>query len=218
VGSWLADVGKALQGADAAGALPILVGGTGLYFKALTEGLAPVPPIPAEVGAKWGARLEREGSAALHARLGELDAVAAARIRPGDAQRVVRALQVLDATGRPLREWQEAASSALLPGDAALRLVIQPDRRELNRRVDARLDGMVHAGAVEEVRALLDRRLDPALPAMKAIGVKEFGSFLRDEISLEEAIRQAKTATRRYAKRQMTWLRNQMCDWIPADL
>lgn len=219
VGAWLDAVAAVLGDAERAGALAIVVGGTGLYFKALTEGLAALPPIPPDIRARWGERLQAEGIAALHAHLGDRDAAAAAAIRPSDAQRILRALEVLEATGRPLGAWQQEAALPLLPlDDSVAALVIEPERDGLYRRIEARFDAMAAGGAIEEVRALLQRGLDPALPAMKAIGVKEFAAFLRNEIRLETAVGQAKTATRRYAKRQMTWLRNQMPDWARVSL
>ena len=214
VAAWLEDLAQVLAEAAAANALPIIVGGTGLYFKALTDGLAPTPPVPPEVRAKWLEILAAEGAEALHARLGERDALAAVSIRPGDAQRIVRALEVLDGTGLTLAAWQQAQSAPpLLPEGQAATLVIEPDRAELYRRIEQRFDSMVSEGALDEVEALVRRELPTDLPVMKAIGVRQFARFLRHECSLSEAIRDAKTETRRYAKRQLTWFRNQMSDW-----
>jgi tRNA dimethylallyltransferase len=218
VGAWLVDMEAVLGEAEAEGALVIVVGGTGLYFKALTEGIAAIPAIPAEVRRRWAERLRDEGVAALHAELAARDPASAAVVRPNDAQRVLRALEVLDATGAGLSEWQRReCMPPLLPSDAALRLVLDAARASLYARIDDRFDRMVGEGAVEEVGALLARNLDPHLPVMKAIGVRAFAAFLRGEISLEAAVAQAKTETRRYAKRQSTWLRNQMPDWPRGD-
>jgi tRNA dimethylallyltransferase len=214
VGGWLADAAAVLAEADAAGALPIVVGGTGLYFKALSEGLAAVPPIPADIRARWSARLEESGPASLHALLAERDPVAAAAIRRTDRQRVLRALEVLDATGRPLSDWQASEGlPPLLSTSGTLRIVVAPDRQALHGRIAERLDRMVAKGAVEEVESLLARDLAPELPAMKAIGVKDFAAFLRGEVPLSAAVAEAAAETRRYAKRQMTWFRRQMPDW-----
>ena len=213
VGAWLHDAIKVLAEAQTAGALPIVVGGTGLYFKALTEGLAPVPDIDAAIRAHWAARLALQGPAALHAELAARDADADAAIRPGDPQRILRALEVIEATGRPLAHWQEMPPEAPLPASATLRVVIEPDRETLYRRIEERLDSMVGHGALEEVRAVLQLRLSPDLPVMKAIGVRQFAAVLDSTMTLPEAVERAKTETRRYAKRQLTWFRNQMRDW-----
>jgi tRNA dimethylallyltransferase len=213
VGAWLADAAAALSEADAAGALPVVVGGTGLYFKALTEGLADTPPVPAEVRSALAERLRREGAAALHAELAAADPMTAAGIRPGDAQRILRALEVLHATGAPLSAWRERATPPLvLPEDSA-RFVLMPERPALYRRIDARFDEMLAAGALDEVAALVRRKLDPALPVMKATGVRELAAHLAGELSLEDAAARAKQETRRYAKRQFTWARHQMADF-----
>jgi len=218
VGAWLADIETVLGEAARAGALVIAVGGTGLYFKALTEGLAAVPSIPADVRRRSAGRLAREGAEALHAELGARDPASAAELRPSDTQRILRALEVLEATGTGLSDWQAAGPTpALLSSADTLRWVLDVPRETLHARIEARFDRMVKEGAVEEVRALRALRLDPSLPVMKAIGVRELSAHLRGELSLEEAIARAKTETRRYAKRQATWLRNQMRDWPRLD-
>jgi tRNA dimethylallyltransferase len=214
VGAWLSDAAAVLAEAEAAGALPIVVGGTGLYFKALSEGLAAVPAIPAEVRARWSERLKAGGPAPLHALLVERDPIAAAAIRPSDPQRILRALEVLDATGIPLSDWHGSKGlPPLVPASRTLRIVMAPDRQTLHNRIAERLDRMIADGAVDEVKALLARGLSPDLPAMKAIGVKELAAFLGGEVTLEAALAQAAAETRRYAKRQMTWFRGQMPDW-----
>lgn len=218
VAAWLKDLAAVLAQAEAAKALPIIVGGTGLYFKALTEGLTPMPPVPREIRAKWLDALRIEGAAALHVRLSERDSPAAASVRRGDSQRIVRALEVLDATGLSLLEWQAKSAPPLLPASSTAAVLIEPERAELYGRIEQRFDSIVADGGLEEVRTLLRRGLDPDLPVMKGIGVREFARVLRAECSLEEAVSAAKTETRRYAKRQMTWFRNQMPDWprVPA--
>ena len=214
VGRWLDDVGGVLAGLEGAGQLPVLVGGTGLYFRALTQGLAALPDIPESIRGHWRGQMAKQGPASLHRLLAVRDPDAAATIRPGDRQRIVRALEVIEATGRSILTWrrQEPAPPLIDPA-TALRLVVEPDRAALYRRIERRVEAMVEAGALDEVAALLALDLDPDLPAMKAIGVKAFGDFLDNRIPLEEAIAKAKTETRQYAKRQMTWLRNQMADW-----
>jgi tRNA dimethylallyltransferase len=213
VGAWLTDIAAVLAAAEEADALAIVVGGTGLYFKALTEGLATMPPVDAGVRAHWQRRLAADGAALLHAELATRDATAAAAIRPSDSQRILRALEVIDATGRALADWQRARPAPLLPASRAMRFVIEPDRGVLCRRIEERFDRMIEAGALEEVRAVLARKLQPQLPVMKAIGVGELAAVLRNEVPLEEGLARAKTATRRYAKRQSTWFRHQMRDW-----
>jgi tRNA dimethylallyltransferase len=212
VGRWLRAVQALIADIAARGRVPILVGGTGLYFRALTQGLADAPPIPAEARAAAAALWAEGGEAAVRAALGAGDPGGAGRIAPGDRQRLLRALEVLTATGRPLGAWQVATRPSLAPGRWR-GVVLEPDRATLYARCDARLRAMVGAGAVEEARALLDRRLDPALPAMKALGVREFGRHLAGEITLEDALAAAQQATRNYAKRQLTWFRNQTPDW-----
>ena len=213
VGRWLGDAGSAIAEAQWKGRLPILVGGTGLYFKALTEGLAPVPDIPIEIRSYWRERSDELGRDALHDELAARDPNMAARLGPADPQRIVRALEVIDATGMSLAEWQGGDAAPLLaPGDA-LRLVIAPEREPLYAAIDARFDRMIEQGALDEVRALLALKLDPGLPAMRAHGVCELAAYLSGAVTREEAVAKAKTESRRYAKRQMTWLRRFMADW-----
>ena len=195
------------------GRVPILVGGTGLYFKALLEGLAPVPDIPAEIRAYWREQAERLGPEALHGELAARDPGMAAKLRSSDPQRIARALEVIDATGVSLSEWQGAPAASVLAPETVLRLVIAPEREPLYAGIDARFDRMIEAGALEEVEALLALGLDDALPAMRAHGVRELRAHLAGTSSLAEAVAKSKTETRRYAKRQMTWLRRYMADW-----
>jgi tRNA dimethylallyltransferase len=213
VGCWLVEARAALAGAAAMDRLPVVVGGTGLYFKLLTGGLAAVPPIPEEVRAAVRSRLAAEGAPALHNELVRRDPESAARLHPGDRTRIVRALEVLQATGRSLPEWQQANMPPILDPWSCTKVFLTPERAELRRRIDARFDAMLAAGALEEVRALAGRNLDPLLPAMKAHGVPWFMRHLRGEIGIDAATVQAKADTRRYAKRQFTWFRNQLPDW-----
>jgi len=212
-GQWLravTDVLDHLSGDE----VPVFVGGTGLYFKALTQGFAAIPDIPEPIRAGIRRRLAEAGPAGLHAELSEADPKAAQQLKAGDSQRIVRALEVLRTTGRSIVDWQARSNEAPVIGDRDVgRLVVMPDRTDLYARIERRFDGMVVDGAVDEVRSFLARGLDPKLPAMKAIGVDEIGSSLRNEISLTDAIALSKQRTRQFAKRQMTWMRNQMGDW-----
>lgn len=217
VGAWLADMEAVLDEARGEGALVIAAGGTGLYFKGLTEGISSIPAVPADVRAGLAHRLKDEGVAALHAALAERDPATAEAIRPNDPQRVLRAFEVLDATGVGLSEWQRRGRMPpLLPLETTVPLVLDVDRATLHARIEARVDRMVGDGALEEVRALIAGDLDPHLPVMKAIGVRAFAAHLAGKIPLDVAVARVKTETRRYAKRQSTWLRNQMADW-PRD-
>ncbi len=189
------------------GRLPFIVGGTGLYLKALRDGLAPVPEIPAAIRAEAAALYRSLGGAGFRERLAARDPEAAARLPPGDRQRLVRAFEVVAATGVPLAEWQRRAAAA--PRRRLLTIVIAPPREALYAACDARFAAMIEAGALAEAAALAARDLPPDLPAMKAVGVPELLRHLRGELTLAAAIAAAQQATRRYAKRQMTWLRHQ---------
>jgi tRNA dimethylallyltransferase len=213
VGRWLEDAACAIREAQGEGRVPILVGGTGLYFKALIEGLAPVPDVPPEIRKAWRERAEKLGAEGLYRELRARDPAMAARLKPTDPQRLLRALEVIDGTGVSLLEWQGGNTAPVLAPDSVLRLVIAPEREAVYAAIDARFAAMVEAGALEEVGALLALGLDPSLPAMRAQGVRQLASYLAGESSLEAAIAKAKTETRRYAKRQMTWLRRFMKDW-----
>jgi tRNA dimethylallyltransferase len=211
VGRWLADVQPVLDETRAAGRMPILVGGTGLYFKALTQGLSAMPPIPQDIRARIRARLETEGPEALHAELLLRDP--ATQLKPADRTRIARALEVLEATGRPLADWHRDGLPPLLDASRAVKVFLAPERAALRRRIDARFDTMLSCGALDEVRALAARRLDPLLPAMKAHGVPWLIRHLGGAITLAEAAEGAKNDTRRYTKRQFTWVRHQLPDW-----
>jgi len=213
---WRALAEEEIQAARAAGRLPILAGGTGLYFRALLQGLAPVPEIPAEIRRAARALHEELGAAGFHARLAERDPAAAARLPSGDTQRVIRAYEVVAATGRSLLDWQSAGAAA--SSHAAAAVLLLPPRPELYAAIDRRVEAMVANGALEEVRHLLARGLPDDLPALKAGGVPELARHLRGELPLPVAMEAAQQATRRYAKRQMTWLRHQLPppDQLPA--
>ena len=212
-GQWLRDVAATLDEIKAEGRTAIVVGGTGLYFKALTSGLAAVPPIPADIRSAVRGRLQSEGVRPLYAELMERDPAAAHRLMPLDRSRITRALEVVLATGRSLTDWHRDGLPPILDGDGIAKVFIICERQELVRRIEARFAAMLAAGALEEVRALAARKLDPTLPAMKAHGVPWLARHLAGEISLEEAAAGAVMDTRRYAKRQLTWFRNQMKDW-----
>jgi len=213
VGRWCRDVGEALAETAAQGRMPILVGGTGLYFKVLLSGLAAVPAIPAEIRAQVRARLANEGAAALHAELMQRDPASAQRLMVNDRSRISRALEVVLATGRSLTDWHREGIPALVKPERAAKVFLTCERKQLVARIEARFAGMLKAGALNEVRALASRQLDQSLPAMKAHGVPWLIRHLKGEISLDEAAAGAVMDTRRYAKRQLTWFRNQMKDW-----
>ncbi|MDB5468462.1 MAG: tRNA ((37)-N6)-dimethylallyltransferase MiaA [Caulobacter sp.] len=215
VGRWLRAAEPVLAAIHGRGRPAIVVGGTGLYFKALTEGLADVPAVPTDLRDAVEARYDAEGEAAARARLATADPAAAARIAPGDRQRLTRALAVLQASGRSLSDWQ-ADTRPVLPEGSWRALALEPPRDALYGRCDLRLAGMLEAGALAEVAALTARGLDSRLPVMKAVGMREFAAHLAGEITLEQALEDARRETRRYAKRQLTWLRNQMADWPRA--
>jgi tRNA dimethylallyltransferase len=220
VGRWVAAVGPVLAAIAGRGKPAILVGGTGLYFKALTQGLAPVPPIDPEVRAQLAQRLLAEGPEPLHAELAQRDPIGALALAPRDGVRIVRALEVLTQTGQPLRSFT-TSQAPLLAGSAWVGLALTPPRAWLYARINARFDGMVGHGALDEVAALGARGLDPALPAMKAHGVPWLLAHGRGEIGLQEAVALGCRDTRRYAKRQMTWIAHQAPGWrqiVPVDL
>jgi tRNA dimethylallyltransferase len=219
VGRWL-ERARAVLAENAGRSAPLLfVGGTGLYFRALTQGLSDIPRVPEAVRAAVRAEAEGLATQILHGRLATRDPLTAARLRPSDRQRVLRALEVVTATGRPLAAFQgEREAPALAPGQWA-GLFLSPERAVLNARIEARFEAMLREGALEEVAALMRRGLDPALPVMRAHGVPHLIAHLRGELSLAEAAERAKRDTRRYAKRQFTWARHQMPDfaWVAPE-
>ena len=190
------------------GELPILVGGTGLYLRALLDGLAPVPAIPMAVREAVRTLHELEGSVGLHARLAARDPEAARRLEPGDSQRVMRAYEVIEATGRSLLSWQ-AERHDRYSGRTAV-LVLEPPRDALYDACNERFEGMMTTGALDEAARLMERGLDPGLPVMKAVGVRALLDHLSGVTTLERAVELGRQATRRYAKRQTTWFRTQM--------
>jgi tRNA dimethylallyltransferase len=209
VARWLADATAEIEAVWRSGRVPIITGGTGLYFKALEQGLADIPLIPPDITEKW-----RAAKGDLHAELAKRDEGAAARLNPNDRQRIIRALEVFEGTGRPLDYWQRVAQSeAVLAGAGVDRIFLNPDRKTLYGRADQRFARMVKEGGVEEVKALLAKGLDTGKPIMKAIGVREIAAFLAGWRGVDDAIEAGQTATRQYIKRQLTWWRNQMQGW-----
>ena len=207
---WAGLARREIDAAHVAGRLPILVGGTGLYLRTLLDGIAPVPAIDPDVRAT----IRGETVAANHAALALLDPQAAARLNPGDTTRVARALEVVRSTGRTLARWQEQRSGGIGDRVTLAPLLLLPPREWLVERCDHRFADMVESGAIDEVAALLDRDLDPQLPVMRAIGVRELSALLLGQCSRDEAIAAGQMATRRYAKRQYTWFANQPpADW-----
>ena len=212
VGRWLQAARTTLAEIAGRGRPAIVVGGTGLYFRALTEGLADIPPIPRAARDMAEQAYDTEGEAAVRSTLRALDPIAEARISPGDRQRLTRALAVARATGRPLSAWQ-AATRPAIARTAWRAVALEPPREALYARIDARLTAMAQSGAIEEAAALMQRGLDPRLPAMKAVGLRELAACAAGELPRVQAIAAAQRATRRYAKRQLTWFRNQTPDW-----
>jgi tRNA dimethylallyltransferase len=218
-GHWVADAAVALAQVRAQNRLPIFVGGSGLYFKALMRGLSAVPPIPAEVREGVRGRLDRNGVEALHAELARRDPASAERLKPRDRTRIARALEVIESTGRSLTDWHRDGLPPLLPPGAFSALFLAPDRDELYARIEARFEAILAAGALEEVADLAARHLDPLLPAMKAHGVPALIRHLKGEMTLEEAATIGRADTRHYAKRQFTWFRHQLpeFEWVKPD-
>ena len=214
VGHWLVEADTEIRRAWAEGALPILVGGTGLYFKALTQGLSHIPAVPADLRTRIRAEAEGLAPDVLHARLAARDPATAARLRPTDPQRIIRAWEILEATGRPLSSFQAQRSRPLLPMADVTGIILSPDRETLRRRIDERFDRMMANGALEEVETLARRGFNPALPVMRALGVPPLLAHLGLALSLDAAVARSKTETRAYAKRQVTFARHQLPGFI----
>ncbi|MBB6464599.1 tRNA dimethylallyltransferase [Aminobacter lissarensis] len=208
-GSWLRDVAVVADSGLFAEKPPIFVGGTGLYFRALAEGISDMPDIPTEIRERWRWRLNEEGAPRLHRVLMSVDSAVAMRLKASDGQRIVRALEVLETSGRSILKWQADKGHPMIDLATARFIVIEPERGLLIKRIDQRFDRMIEAGALDEVKEISAMRLAPELPAMKAIGVRELAAAMAGEMCFEEAIERAKIATRQYSKRQSTWFRNQ---------
>jgi len=218
-GAWVADAASTLAAARAQGLKPIFVGGSGLYFKALTRGLSAVPPVPPGIRDGVRARLERDGVEALHAELMRRDPASAERLNVRDRTRVARAVEVVEATGRSLLDWHRDGLPPLLPPGTFCAVFLAPERDALYARIDARFGAMLKAGVLDEVARLAARQLDPLLPAMKAHGVPALIRHLNGEIALEEAAEIGRADTRHYAKRQFTWFRHQLpeFEWVTPE-
>jgi tRNA dimethylallyltransferase len=217
VALWLKDVGAVIAEAEAQGRLPIIVGGTGLYFMALLEGLSETASVPEDVRNYWRAEAQARPAPELHALLAERDPLTASKLRPSDSQRLVRALEVFDATGRGLADWQTEKKAGLLGEEEVLKFVLAPDREALYARCDARFEGMLAKGALEEAACIASLGLAADLPAMRAVGLRPLLAHLGGEIPLEQAVEEAKRDTRRYAKRQVTWSKSKMISWNAID-
>jgi tRNA dimethylallyltransferase len=210
-GRYLSDATEALTAARAAQRIPVFTGGTGLYFRVLTDGLSPIPRVPHEIRDACRERLDEIGAAAFHGELAAQDPETAAGLRPSDTQRMLRAASVLAATERPLRFWQQTQGTPVLKDLRVARFIVSPPREHLRARIDARFAAMMDTGALEEVRALAG--LEAALPAARALGVPQLQAYLRGEQTREAAVSAGQGDTRRYAKRQLTWFRRFMSDW-----
>lgn len=208
-GRWRELAIEAIADIHARGRLPIVVGGTGLYIRALLEGLAPIPEVPDAMRAAIAERMATQGAPALHADLARRDPAGAAKLSPNDRQRIARAIEVLEATGRPIGDWQREQADAPSPF-ASLAFVVDPPREALRDACAGRFRAMLAAGALDEVRGLLALDLPATAPALKALGVPELAAHLSGDIDLETAAERAETATMQYAKRQQTWFRNQL--------
>lgn len=211
-GGWLRDVSALLPTLRAAGRLPVFVGGTGLYFKALTGGLSDMPEIPEALRKALRSRLLEEGPDGLYAELAVADPAMAASLNRQDGQRIVRALEVMKATGRSIADFQGQSGQVIIDADEARKIVVLPDRAVLHQRINGRFEKMLQQGAEDEVRALLALDLPAEAPVMKAIGVSQITAMVRGEMTRAEVLEKGAAATRQYAKRQMTWFRNQMDD------
>jgi len=216
-GRWRELALEAIAGIHARNRLPIIVGGAGLYIRTLLDGLAPIPPVPETVRAAIADRMAAEGPAALHAALARRDPDGAARLSPNDRQRIARALEVLEATGRPIGAWQRDRADTP-PSFASLAFVLDPPRAALRQACAGRFRAMLSAGALDEVRALRALGQPANAPVMKALGVPALAAYLAGEIDFATAVERAETATMQYAKRQQTWFRHQLAgaERLPA--
>jgi tRNA dimethylallyltransferase len=219
VGRYVEDAAAAFEKLGGEGRLPIFVGGTGLYFKALTQGLSDIPHVPKALRAEFRARAAGMTAAELHAELAALDPEMAAKLKPSDPQRILRALEVRAATGRSLASFQSTKRAPLLDMCSCVAIFVAPERAILNTGIEQRFDAMLEAGALKEVAALRARKLGPALPVIRALGVPHLLRHLEGEIDLDTASRLSKRDTRAYAKRQFTFARHQLPEfrWVAPE-
>ena len=217
-GAWLNDAKQVIRGIQMRGRVPIIIGGTGLHHLALIEGLSEIPPIPEDTRSDIRDLIAKSGLAAAYARLQEVDPATADRLSPNDGQRIQRALEVWMATGKPLSTYHETRTPPALTEGEWLGVALTPPRNRLYARIDRRFASMLMEGAMDEARAIAARDLDPTLPAMKAHGMPWLLAYLRGDMSSELAAEYAKRDTRRYAKRQFTWISHQFPTWprIPS--
>jgi tRNA dimethylallyltransferase len=213
VGRFVREAEQVKEQVQAEGLRPIFVGGTGLYFKALLEGLSPIPAIPPAIREHWRREADRIGPSKLHRLLAERDPVTASRLSPTDPQRIVRALEVLEATDRPLWDWQNEPGRPVLRAQETVRLAVCPERATLHQCSETRFDGMMAQGALAEAERIAGLNLDPALPGMRALGLRPLMAHLQGDLSLEDAVAEGKAETRRYIKRQATWINGNMRAW-----
>ncbi len=210
---YVADATREIAAAHAAAEVPIVVGGTGLYFKALLEGLSPVPPIPDEVRRRWREAGARAVPGELHRLLAERDPEIARRLVATDIQRIVRALEVHEATGRSLNDWQRVPGRPVVREEETVRLVVRRERAELHARCNLRFETMIGEGALDEARTMAALKLDPGLPAMRAIGLRPLMAHLAGEIDLATAVQHGQAETRQYVKRQESWIKRYFVAW-----
>ncbi len=215
VGRYVTEASKAIESARVHGLRPIITGGTGLYFKGLTEGLSPIPEVAPDVRAHWRKQAETLGAQRLHELLLVRDPVMAEKLNPADPQRIVRALEVLDSSGKSLSYWQAQPGTPVVAEANAVRLLVSRDREDLHLRAGRRFDEMMAKGALEEVSALAALQLDPASSVLRALGVAPLLAAVCGQMELAEAMTQAKAETRQYIKRQDTWFRKNMISWKP---
>ena len=218
VARWLVDVESVLAEVRETGLRPIIVGGTGLYFKALTEGLSPLPPIPDAIRQHWRSIARQSAAGALHGELHKRDRIMADRLTPRDIQRITRALEVIDATGRSLADWQACLGTPLILPDDAIKLRVDRPRLDLQARADQRFDAMIAEGAVEEVRAVMALSPSPEAPAVHALGFNPLAEMVAGRLPIEAAAEMSRLATRQYIKRQQTWLKRYMIAWNPIEM
>ena len=214
VALWLAMIAPIITAAWAAGKLPLLVGGTGMYTAALMHGISSIPPIPADVREALRLQFPDAADGTLHAALAARDPAMAAQLKPGDTQRLLRALEVIEATGQSLDAWQKHGKNKLFPAAQFDSYYLNSERSVVYDRINRRFDQMMQHGALEEVQALMAEKLHPDTPILRAHGVPELMAYLRGEVSREEAVDKAKQHTRNYAKRQYTWIKHQLPDAI----